>query len=90
MKRPQTKFYADTMNHSKVIRSKKSQNFSLGQNLSSGQNFLAAQRLFFIDILLKLQKQILICFGNFSCNSNIINGFVVTCDVIMLFYPLLD
>jgi len=51
MKRPQTKFYADTMNHSKVIRSKKSQNLSLGQTFSLGQNFLAAQFFFFINIL---------------------------------------
>jgi len=29
MKRPQTKFHADTMSHSKVIRSKKSQNLWL-------------------------------------------------------------
>jgi len=27
MKRPQTKFHADTMSHSKVIMSKKSQNY---------------------------------------------------------------
>jgi len=53
MKRPQTKFYADSMNHSKAIRSKNS------------PNFLAAQFFFFIDILLKLQKQILICFCKF-------------------------
>jgi len=36
MKRPKTKFHADTMSHSKVIRSKKCQNSLLGQN------FLAA------------------------------------------------
>jgi len=29
MQRPQTKFYADTMNHFKVIRWKRSQNLSL-------------------------------------------------------------
>jgi len=33
MKHPQTKFHADTMSHFKVVRSKKSQNLSLGQNL---------------------------------------------------------
>jgi len=38
MKRPQTKFHADTMSHSNVLRSKKSQNLPLGQNLSIGQN----------------------------------------------------
>jgi len=43
MKRPQTKFDADTMSHSKVIRSKKSQNLSIGQNLSLGQNYFAAE-----------------------------------------------
>jgi len=66
MKRPQTKFYADTMNHSKVIRSKSSQHLSLGQN------FLAAHFFFFIDILAtkKATKQILICFCKFSCNSD--------------------
>jgi len=69
IKRPQTTFYADTMSHSKVIRSRKSQNLPSGQNLSIGQNFL--QQFFFsIDILLKLQKQILIYFCKFSCNSD--------------------
>jgi len=33
MKRPQTKFCADTMNHSKVIRSKSSKNLSLDQKV---------------------------------------------------------
>jgi len=69
MKRPQTKFHAHTMSESQVIRSKKSQNLSLCQNLSLGQNFLAAQFFLFIDILLKLQQQIVICFSKFSCNS---------------------
>jgi len=55
MKRPQTKFDTDTISHSKVIRSKNSQNLSLGQN------FLA-EFFLIIDILLKLQQQILICF----------------------------
>jgi len=80
IKRPQTTFYADTMSHSKVIRSRKSQNLPSGQNLSIGQNFL--QQFFFsIDILLKLQKQILIYFCKFSCNSD---TKVVTYYVIML------
>ena len=43
MKRLQTKFDADTMSHSKVIRSTKIEKFSLDQNLSLGQNFLAAE-----------------------------------------------
>jgi len=43
MKRPQTKIHVDSMSHSKFIRSKKSQNLSLGQTLSLGQNFLAAE-----------------------------------------------
>jgi len=43
VKRPQTKFDADTMSHSKVIRSTKIEKFSLDQNLSLGQNFLAAE-----------------------------------------------
>jgi len=43
MKRPQIKFHAHTMKGSQVIRSKKSQNVSLGQNLSLGQNFLSAE-----------------------------------------------
>jgi len=34
MQRPQTKFYADTMNHPKVIRSKKSTFF-----IKKSQNF---------------------------------------------------
>jgi len=42
MKRPPTKFHAHTMRVSQVIRSKKSQNSSLGQNLLLGQTFVAA------------------------------------------------
>ena len=42
MKRPQTKFHSDTTSNAQVIRSKKSQNLSLGQNSSLGQTFLAA------------------------------------------------
>jgi len=64
MKRPLTTFHAHTLRESQVIRSKKS------QNLSVGQNFLAAQFFLFIDILLKLQQQpeqeIVICFCKFS------------------------
>jgi len=75
MKRPQTKFHVDTMSHSKVIRSK-SHNISLGENLSLGQNFLAAQFFLVIDILLKWQQQILICFCKFRCNSKIVMGLL--------------
>jgi len=42
MKRPQTKFHAD-LSYSKVIRSIKSQNVSLGQNISFDQNFLSVE-----------------------------------------------
>jgi len=63
MKRPQTNFHADTMNHSEVVRSKKRTNLSLGQN------FLAAEFFLVIDILLKLQQQILICFSKYCCTS---------------------
>jgi len=45
------------MSDSKVIRSKKV-NLSLGENL-------ATQLFLFIDILLKLQQQILTCFCKF-------------------------
>ena len=45
MKRPQTKFHADTMSNAQVIRSKKSQNSSLGQT------FFAAQFFSLFDIL---------------------------------------
>jgi len=49
MKRPQAKFHADTMSHSKVIRSK----------------FYCSRVFLVINILLKLQQQILICFCKF-------------------------
>jgi len=39
MKRPQTKFHAHTIRESQVIRSKKSQNLSLGQNFLAAQFF---------------------------------------------------
>jgi len=41
-----------------------------------GQTFLAAQILLFIDILLKVQQQILIYFCKFSCNSVMIMGLL--------------
>jgi len=77
MKRPQTKFDADTMSHSKVIRSKKKSKFTFRSKFSCScvffslsifywsyknrlrQNFLAAEFFLIINILLKLQKQIL-------------------------------
>jgi len=52
MKRPQTKFHADTMSNAKV-NSKKSHNLSLDLNFSQHSFFL------FIGILLKLQQQML-------------------------------
>jgi len=69
MKRPQTQFHAHIMREYQVIRSKKSQNLLLGENLSLGQTFLATRFFLFIEILLKLQQPILICFCKFSCNS---------------------
>ena len=76
-KRPNTKFHAHTMRVSQVIKLKKSQNLLLGQNLSLDQTFFAAQFfLLNIDILLKPQQQILICFCKFSCNSVIIVGLL--------------
>jgi len=48
------------MRQFQVIRSKKSQNLLLGQT------FLATQFFLFINMLLKLQQQILICFGKLS------------------------
>jgi len=39
MKHTQTKFHAHTMSKSQVIRSKKSQNLSLGQNFIAAQFF---------------------------------------------------
>ena len=71
-KRPQTKFHAHTMRLSQVIRSKKVKILSLGQIFFAAQFFLLN-----IDILLKLQQQILICFCKFSCNSVIIVGLLL-------------
>jgi len=67
MKRPQTKFHAHTLSHSIVIRSKKSQNLSLGQN------FFAVEFFLVINTLLKLQLHILICFCKFICISEIMS-----------------
>jgi len=59
MKRPQTKFHADTMRESQVIRSKKSQNLSLGQNFIAAE-FFSFHRYFIettttdIDVLLEV------------------------------------
>jgi len=64
------------MSESHVVRSEKSQNLLLGQKLWLGQIFIAAQFFLFIDILLKLQQQILICFCKFSCNSVMIMGLL--------------
>jgi len=46
----------------------------LSQNVSLGQTFLAAQFFLFIDILLKVQQQILIYFASLFANSVIILG----------------
>jgi len=54
MKRPQTKFHVHTMKESQDIRSKKSQNLSLGRNLSLGQTFLAAQFFSFYRYFIKI------------------------------------
>jgi len=84
MKRPQTKFHAHTMRESQVIRSKKSQNSSLGQNFLAAE-FISLHRYFIettttdIDMLLQVYLQF--------CNNS---GFVATSGVIMLFCPLLD
>jgi len=68
MKRPQTKFHAHAMRESQVTRSKKVKIYRWVK--------LFLQRCFFlfIDILLKLQQQILTCFRKFCCNSVIIMG----------------
>jgi len=58
MKRPQTKFHADTMSDSKLLKSR--------------SKLPAAQFFLFIDILLKLQQHILTCFFKFIWNSEII------------------
>jgi len=63
------------MRESQVIR-QKSKNLPLDQNLSLCQTFLAAEFFLLIDILLKLQQQMFICFYNFSCNSVIIMGLL--------------
>jgi len=75
VKRPQTKFHAHTMSDAHVIRAK-NQNLSLEQNLSVSQTYFAAQFFLLIDMLLKLQQQILSCFCKFSCNSVIIVGLL--------------
>jgi len=72
MKRPQTNFHADTMRKSQIISQKKSK-FSIRSKFIAGSDFHAAQFSFlFIDILLKLQQQMLICFCKFSCYSVIL------------------
>jgi len=59
MKRPQTKFHTHTMRESQVIRSNKVK-VIIGSNFSCNTVFFL-----FIDILVKLQQQILICFCKF-------------------------
>jgi len=55
MKCPQTIFHAHTMRGPKLLAQKR-------QNLSLGLISLAAYLFLFIDILLKLQQQLLMCF----------------------------
>jgi len=62
MKRPRTKFQAHTMTDSKVIRLKKSK-FSIRSTFIVGSKFVAAQFFILINILLKLQQQMLTCLG---------------------------
>ena len=69
MKRPQTKFHADTMSNSKAIRSKKSKFISKSKFIVMSK-FLAAQFFIFIDILFMLQQQILTRICNFVSNSD--------------------
>jgi len=64
-----TKFHVHTTRESHVVRSKKSK-FIVRSIFSCSTLFL------FIDILLKLQQQTLICFYQFSCNSVIIMGLL--------------
>jgi len=42
-----------------------------------GEAFLAEQFFLFIDILLKLQQPILICFCKFGCNSVVIEDLLI-------------
>jgi len=79
MKRPQTEFHAHAMRESQVIRSKKKSKFIIKSKfiLWSKVSFSCSTVVFFlIDILLKLQEQIMICFCKFSCNSVIIMGLL--------------
>jgi len=63
MKRPQTKFHANTMIHFEVIRSKKSK-FIIRSKFIVRLKFLAAEFFLVFDILLKLHS--------FNCNSDIL------------------
>jgi len=66
MKRPQTNFHAHTTRESQAIRSKKSKFINRSKcRLCLNQTFLATQFFLFINILLKLQQQVLICFCKF-------------------------
>ena len=70
MKRPQTKFHVHTMRESHVIKSK---NVKINHYVKP---VLLLSFFLFIDILLKLQQKILICFCKCSCNSVIIMGLL--------------
>jgi len=61
MKHPQTKLHADTTSDSKVTRLRKSE-FIIRSKFIVRWKFLAEHLLLFIDILSKLQQQMLTCF----------------------------
>jgi len=75
VKHLQTKFHAHTMRESQVIRSKKVQIYHW-VNIYCWVNLSCKSFFFFIDILLKIQQQRLICFCKYTCNSVIIKGFL--------------
>jgi len=83
VKHPQTKFQADTMSHSIVIRCKMSKCF-VKSKFSCSRVFL------FIDILLKPQQHTLMCFCKVSLQFW---NIMLFCDVRhnnVVFFPLLD
>jgi len=69
MKRPQTKYYAHTMSNSQFITFKKVKINHYVKIYGWVKLFVQRSFFLFIDILFKLQQQILICFCKFSCNS---------------------
>jgi len=69
MKRPQTKFHAHTMRNPKLLDQKKVKLYHEVKIYGWVKLFLQHSFFLFIDILLKLQQHVLICFCKFSCNS---------------------